>query len=424
MANSEDQSNEDQSNPEKSESKKPKRQRKSQAHYGDGHMRQRGTRSFQICVEGPRGPDGKRNQLFKTVRGNKTQAQAVRRALRHEVDVGTAVGPTKMTFGEFAEIWLQESVRVRNAQRTYEQYEAALRKHVLPVLGGMRMSRIDVVVVQTLVAGWRENPNLGGSTIRRMYGMLSTSFSVAVRWKSRTGISGNPAVGVDLPPKKKPDVDMIPPSVIPRLLAVVSGTPYDLAVQIALHTGLRLNEVLGLRWRDVDLEELTLTVSHGLVKGRDDEYDYGSVKTGYSRRTLKFPKSLGVLLRLHKEAAEKRLGDADLVWVDQVCALPDGSKLKPHTLSVMVGKLAGKAGLTGQVTFHRLRHTHASLLINAGVHLKVIQERLGHSSIQMTSDTYGHLLPSSEQVSGMGPSHLDQVLEDVDKMLTGEDVEG
>ena len=286
------------------------------------------------------------------------------------------------------------------------------------------MSRIDVVVVQTLVAGWRENPNLGGSTIRRMYGMLSTSFSVAVRWKSRTGISGNPAVGVDLPPKKKPDVDMIPPSVIPRLLAVVSGTPYDLAVQIALHTGLRLNEVLGLRWRDVDLEELTLTVSHGLVKGRDDEYDYGSVKTGYSRRTLKFPKSRVCCCVSTRRLRRSGWGMQILSGSNQVCALPDGSKLKPHTLSVMVGKLAGKAGLTGQVTFHRLRHTHASLLINAGVHLKVIQERLGHSSIQMTSDTYGHLLPSSEQVSGMGPSHLDQVLEDVDKMLTGEDVEG
>ena len=98
--------------------------------------------------------------------------------------------------------------------------------------------------------------------------------------------------------------------------------------------------------------------------------------------------------------------------------------LSPELFSVMFGKIARRAGLSGQATFHRLRHTHASLLIAAGVHLKVIQERLGHSSIQITADTYGHLLSSSEQVSGMGPSHLDRVLEEVDNMLTGGGVEG
>ena len=179
-----------------------------------------------------------------------------------------------------------------------------------------------------------------------------------------------------------------------------------------------------MRWRDVDLEGRTLTVSHGLVKGRDGQYFYGDVKTSYSRRTVTFPKSLGDLLRLQKEVAEKRLGDEALVWGDQVCALPNGSKLSPQLLSTRFSKLARRAGLTGQVTFHRLRHTHASLLIAAGVHLKVIQERLGHSSIQMTADTYGHLLPSSEQVSGMGSSHLDRVLEEVDNMLTGGGLEG
>ena len=403
-------------------SKKPRQ--KSQTHYGDGFIRQRGTRSFQICVEGRRGPDGKRNQIWRTVRGTKTQAQAVRRALRQEVDAGTAVGPIKMTFEEFSKLWLHESVQVKNSFRTYELYEKSMRKHVLPVLGDMRMNQIDVVVVQGMVAAWRENPKLGSSTIRRMYGMMTTAFGVAVRWKSRTGLSVNPATGVDLPSPQKSDVDMIPPSVIPRLLAAVSGTPYHLAVMIALHTGLRLNEVLGLRWRDVDLKVLRLTVSYGLVKGRDGEYFYGPVKTGYSRRTVSCPESLGRLLRLYKEAAEKRLGDEALVWGDQVCALRDGRVLKPTVVSTMFRKLARRAGLTGQATFHRLRHTHASLLIAAGVHLKVIQERLGHSSIQMTADTYGHLLSSSEQVSGMGPTHLDRVLEDVDKMLTSDDSEG
>ena len=403
-------------------SKKP--QQKSQTHYGDGYMRQRGTRSFQICVEGRRGPDGERNQLWRTVRGTKTKAQAFRRALRQEVEGGTAVGPTRITFGEFSEIWLQESVRVKNAHRTVEQYEAVLRKHVLPVLGGMRMSRIDVVVVQGMVAAWRANPEFGSSTIRRMHGMLKTAFGVAVKWKSRTGISVNPAADVDLPPRQKSEVDMIPPSVLPRLLEAVSGTRYHLATQIALHTGLRLNEVLGLRWRDVDLEGRTLTVSHGLVKGRDGQYFYGPVKTAYSRRTVTFPKSLGELLRLQKEVAEQRLGDEALVWGDQVCALQSGSKLEPGVVSKGFGKLARRAGLTGRGAFHRLSHTRASLLIAAGVHLKVIQERLGHSSIQMTADTYGHLLPASEQVSGMGPSHLDRVLEEVDNMLTSGGLEG
>ena len=373
MAKSESHKSEQES--ELGNSKKPRQ--KSQTHYGDGFIRQRGTRSFQICVEGRRGPDGKRNQIWRTVRGTKTQAQAVRRALRQEVDAGTAVGPTKMTFREFAEIWLEESVRVKNARRTVEQYETSLRKHALPVLGGMRMNQIDVVVVQGMVAAWRENPELGSSTIRRMYGMLNTAFGVAVRWKSRTGLSVNPATGVDLPPRQKPEVDMIPPSVLPRLLEAVSGTPYYLATQIALQTGLRLNEVLGLRWRDVDLEGRTLTVSHGLVKDRGGEYSYGPVKTAYSRRTVTFPGHLGSLLRCQKGAVAQRLGDEALVWGDQVCALPDGSKLKPGIVSVMFGKIARRAGLTGQATFHRLRHTHASLLINAGVHLKVIQERAG-----------------------------------------------
>jgi integrase len=403
---------------------KPRQKPKLQTHYGDGYIRQRGTRSFQICVEGRRGPDGKRRQIWKTVRGTKTEAQAVRRALIQEVAAGTAVGPTKLTFGEFAAIWLEESVRVKNSRRTFKQYEISLRKYVLPKLGGMRMNQIDVVVVQGLVAAWQKDPRLGDSTVRRMYGMLHTAFGVAVRWKWRTGLSVNPADGVDLPPPQKPDVDMILPSVLRRLLEAVSGTPYYLATQIALQTGLRLHEVLGLRWRDVDLEGRTLTVSHGLVQDRGGAYAYGPVKTAYSRRTITFPGHLGSLLRCQKGAVAQRLGDEALVWGAQVCAFPDGGQLKPDTVSVMFRKLVDRAGLTGQATFHRLRHTHASLLINAGVHLKVIQARLGHGSIQTTADTYGHLLPSSEQVSGMGPSPLDLALEDVDNMLTSPGPDG
>ena len=210
------------------------------------------------------------------------------------------------------------------------------------------------------------------------------------------------------------------PQEVAALLSVAKGTAYYPIIYVAVNTGLRQAELLGLTWRNLDLDLASLFVTQVLYKRRGI-CQFKEPKSEHSRRRLDLSPSLALFLRRYKAEREveclllgKPLGDADLVFSNT-----NGVAIDPGTLTHNFARIARKAGLPG-TRFHDLRHTFATLMFMAGIHPKIVSEMLGHSSVSFTLDTYSHVVPTLQQAA---MKRLDEMLEpelrqkDVSKMF-------
>jgi len=184
---------------------------------------------------------------------------------------------------------------------------------------------------------------------------------------------------------------------IPKFLKAAQETPYYVLFYTALYTGMRLGEILGLRWCDVGLDMAFLSVVQTLYK-RSGVCKMVNPKSSHSRRRIALSSSLVLLLREYQaEQQTQRIllgklpSDTDLVFSHL-----DGKPLDPGVVSHTFAKVLKKARLP-HIRFHDLRHTHATLLLKAGVHPKIVSERLGHANIGITLDTYSHVLPGLQE---------------------------
>jgi len=208
----------------------------------------------------------------------------------------------------------------------------------------------------------------------------------------------NVAKATEAPRPGQKVMPTLKPEDVPRFLEAIRETPYYVLFYLLLHTGLRRGEALALKWRNIDLGLASLGVSAYLsvveaAYKLNGTYVIKEPKTSHSRRRIALSPSLGLVLRQHKaeQEAQRVLLEKPLAGDDFVFAHMDGTPLDPSTVSHAFNKIIQRAGLT-HIRLHDLRHTHASLLLQAGVHPKIVQERLGHSSIIVTLDTYSHLM--------------------------------
>jgi integrase len=234
---------------------------------------------------------------------------------------------------------------------------------------------------------------LSARTVLHHHRVLRNALQQALRWRL---IPTNPADLVQPPrPTRKP-VSVYSEVDARKLLAAFEGNWIQLPSAIALHTGMRRGEILALRWCDVDFERGAIRVRRSLEQV-GSTLNFKSTKTGRGR-VIAMPSVLVRLLKGHKakQAAERLLMGPMYADQDLVCAGFDGSPIVPHILSDAFRAAVQKTGL-GRVTFHGLRHTHATILLRAGVHPKVVSERLGHSTVGVTLDVYSHVLPDMQE---------------------------
>jgi len=185
-------------------------------------------------------------------------------------------------------------------------------------------------------------------------------------------------------------------------LEAVAQSPYHELFTVALYTGMRRSELLGLPWKDVDLYLAQLSVTQTLHRLSSGGFIFGKPKTAKSRRTIALPPTVCILLRQLKERqiAERLLLGLRLQDDDLVFSKPDGKPLDPSTITHTFRKIVKKAGLP-ILRFHDLRHTYASLMLKQGIHPKIVSERLGHSSIGITLDTYSHVMPGLQEAAAL-----------------------
>ena len=394
-----------------------------------GHIRQRSKGSWSIVVDVGRDPGtGKRRQQWHAVKGTKRDAERALREMLVALEKGTYVKPNRLTLAEWLTQWCETYVAMHTTPRTQESYQSIVFRHIIPDLGGIPLAQVQPQHLQSYYSGKLAHGRVdgkGGLSARSVlyhHRILSEALARAVKMGL---IARNVAEVADPPRPARVKMSFLAPDEIPRFLGAARETPYYVIYCLLLYTGLRRGEALALRWRYVDLIGAELQVVETAFKLGDGTYVLKEPKTPHSRRAVSLPPSLALLLqqyRADRQALWYRLGKP-LNDDDFVFSHPDGRPLNPNAVTSAFIKLVRRAGLP-RLRLHDLRHTHATLMLKAGVHPKVVSERLGHANIGITLDTYSHVLPglqqaAAERFDGLLEERMSEAAQedDVSKML-------
>lgn len=361
-----------------------------------GHIIKRYKNSYTIVLTLGRDPStGKQKQQWVSVKGTKKDAEKRLSDLLHQLDTGTFMKPGKTTLGEFLERWLKD-YGSNLSPRGFERYKGIIEKHLLPNLGSIPLMQLRPEHIQKHYTDTLKD-GLSAGTVRYHHAVLHIALQTAVKWGL---VSRNVADAVSPPPARRSEMQIWDEDDIYRFLEVAKDTPYYALFYTALFTGMRRSELLALRWQDVDFILSQIYVNRGLHHLKDGSYIFTEPKSAKSRRTIALPPSVTLLLgechakqKLERAKLGIRLTDGDLVF-----STPEGKPMRPNTVTYAWTTLAKRAGLN-VIRLHDARHTHASLMLKQGIHPKIVQERLGHSSIQITLDTYSHVAPGLQQAA-------------------------
>jgi integrase len=362
-----------------------------------GHIRQRSAASFELRYSfGRSATTGKWRRLTTTVHGSRKDAERELRRLLHSLDTGEHIEPTRMTVREWLAQWL-DSVRAEIAPKSYERYADIVAGYLTPAFGELPITKLAPSHIQAAYNDWatggRRDGKAGGlspRTRRHMHRILRSALARAVELQI---LARNPADALRkrLPKVERQAMEVLTTEQSARLLEDIKHTRVYWPVLLALATGMRRGEVLALRWKNVDLDRATLRVTESLEQTRAG-LRFKAPKTDRTRAITLPAFAAGELRRLKRTQTEDLLK----LGVRQsgetlVCARADGLPLQPRSLTHQFTYLVGRAKDIPRVRFHDLRHSHATQLLLAGVHPKVAQERLGHSTITTTLDLYSHV---------------------------------
>jgi integrase len=324
-----------------------------------------------------------RTVYSRTRRGAADKLQA----LLHDRRQGQPVAADRQTVGAFLDHWLAESVAPSVRPRTHESYAQLIRAYIAPAIGQRPLRALEHAHVQELVTGLLASGK-SARTARYTLAVLRRALGRAVLWGR---VPRNVALLATPPAAASPERAALTPEQGRALLAIARGQRLEALYRVALTLGLRLGEVLGLRWEDVDLDAGTLRVARtvGRVGGK---LAFGEPKTPRSRRTLPLPAALARSLAAHRERQRAERTRAGARWSDWglVFATRAGTPLEPRNTVRAFKSLLARAGLP-DIRFHDLRHACASFLVAAGHHPRVVMEALGHSQIAVTMGTYAHV---------------------------------
>jgi integrase len=358
-----------------------------------GHVYQRAKGSWTIVYDLPTDMvTGKRRQKSQTVKGTKRDAERALREVLLSLEQGSYVKPNKITLGELLRQWLIEYASMNTTDRTQESYTSIIERHLIPALGRVSLielqaQHIQGYYVKKLSDGRADGK--GGLSARSVvyhHRILSKALDYAVKMGL---VVRNMAKVVKPPRVAMVTMQTLSPEEVSRFLDMARDTDYYVYFATLLYTGLRRGELLALRWRNLDLGSGKLAVVETAYRLGSGEYRIKEPKTPQSRRTVILPPSLVELFKVYRfdqELLRIQLG-ISLNADDFVFIRPDGSPINPNVITLAFRRITKRAGLK-DVRVHDLRHTHATLLLKAGIHPKVVSERLGHANIGITLETY------------------------------------
>jgi integrase len=302
---------------------------------------------------------------------------------RKQLKDGLYITDEHLKLGVFLDRYLQDVAFYHLRPRTYERYTGIINNHIKPEIGNIKLSALRPHHIQALYSK-KLNSGLSINTVRYIHAVLHKALFQALKWGL---VARNVSDLVDKPKTERKIFKTWSPYDVKLFLEAVEQHRWYPIYILAIYTGLRQGELLGIHREDVDLEKGTINVCRQISVIRGKGLMIADLKTEKSRRLVTLPASALRVLREY----------IDIVGIQSglIFTTSTGKPISPRNLLRHFKATIEASGLP-QIRFHDLRHTHASLLLAAGVHPKVVQERLGHSQISLTLDTYSHLIPSMQ----------------------------
>lgn len=335
-------------------------------------------------------PAGTRSQRSVTFVGTKREAERELARLISDAERGQWTPPEKGTVGDYLDKWLTGYVEPNLSEGTFKKYSSVIRLYLKPSLGDVKLSALHPAQIEDMIADLRKR--LSGSTLKTVYCVLQSAMEKAVKMGI---ITNSPTSRVDTPRPGKTEMKTLSEEQLTQLLQSLKGTKAEVPITLLAFSGMRIGEALGLQWDNVDLEKGFLTISRQLVLDRNSRVMFTEVKSKASRRVIYLPEQLLETLTEEKQRQEQnrvKYGEAYLN-LGLVCCHPNGRPIRHGLVWRKYKDALAELGFES-LRIHDLRHSISTILFRNGTHPKVVQSLLGHSSIQITMDTYSHVIPS------------------------------
>lgn len=372
----------------------------------DGSIRKRANGTWEGRYTD--GYDANGRQIQRSIYGKtrKEVSEKIREILVQK-QAGTYIKPSQMLLKDWLYMWLQQYAKNSVKPSTYISYEGYIYNHIIPVLGTYPLQQISVALIQNFYnekyeSGSSRGGGLSPKTLRNMHNMFHHCMEQA---RINGLIPFNPTNGTVLPKREKVEMRVLSVDEETRLLSVISAHRLGTAILFDLATGLRIGELCGLKWSDINHSRQTIKICRTLqrIKKSQDDRDnnsYGNctqiiegpVKTQNGYREIPIPDNIFAKLMQYKEQiqnTEKSQYRECYTDNDYIFAQPDGSCVEPGYMRDVLDYLLRTAGII-HANFHALRHTFATRAIENGVNVKTLSDLLGHSQVQITMDLYCH----------------------------------
>ena len=340
---------------------------------------------WYLRYELPHGPDAPRRQKMLACPGmSKPQAEQKLRDVLSSIHRGDYVEPSEETLADYLSDWLKHR-RLYLSPTTCESYDQYMRWHILPRIGQYKLRYVTPAAIQTLyddlLRSGRRDGRRGGlspKTVRNIHGLLHSALSHAVRMQL---LVRNPTEAVQAPKAPQREMAVLSAEQAVSVIRAVFAAKHRIPMLIAIGTGMRRGEVLGLRWSDFNPVSGELIVRRNVVRVRGETI----VKSTKTDRVhaVRLPDSLVEILRRHERSS------------DWICADADGRLPNPQALATAFETIAH--GLGFDVTLHSLRHSQVTILLSEGIPVNTVSERVGHANPSITYNRYSHVVPSTQQ---------------------------
>lgn len=381
-----------------------------------GSVEERKNGSYLLTYSMGFNAQGKRIRKRKTVKAkNMTEAKKKLAAFVTEIEQGEYIDPSKVKFIDFVDEWKDKEAVNHLSPKTLESYMYIINRYMIPTFSHLRMDAIKMQHIRDYLESLKTKRNdgkeggLSSASIHYHHRVLSNLFKYAVQCGI---IKKSPVDDVRKPKIESKGTEVYTTEEVHELFSLLRDQVIHqrLIVSLAVTTGLRRNEILGLTWNDIDYDGNVIHVRHSLHYTNTTEYELGAPKTKTSIRKVAPPPGLMAELKMyHRERMKDRLKLAEL-WEGGehfFVFSNNGKPFHPNTVTRWWNRFTDRTDFK-KIRFHDLRHTAATLLISKGHHAKTISERLGHSKINTTMDIYGHYIQEADQKAG----------EDMDEFFT------
>ncbi|WP_434295804.1 tyrosine-type recombinase/integrase [Clostridium botulinum] len=357
-----------------------------------GSVRKKGNRWYYSFYTGT--VDGKRKRIERAGGDTKKEAEkALRNALLEFEKAGSILNESNISVSDYFDYWHKEYVIINCKYNTQLYYRQIIDKHIKPALGVYKLKSLTPSVLQKFLNKKYLN-GFAKNSVSNFYGVLSGALKMAVYPYQL--IKENPMNYVNMPKynnvkNDKNDLKVITLEQFNKIInRFPKGSSFHVPLYIGFNTGLRAAEVCGLTWNCINFDDRTITVEKILLK-KGREWIFGTPKTKSSNRTILIGKTLYNILKSHKKwQIENKLKYGKYYTHSNfICTKENGQLVTPDSLKYLSRVVNYELNIS--FSFHSLRHTHATMLLESGANIKDIQKRLGHSKLSTTMDTYSHV---------------------------------